>query len=60
MKVARRQFLRLSAGAAALPAASRLASAQRYPSRPVRVIVGFAPGGATDTTARLVDRKSVV
>jgi tripartite-type tricarboxylate transporter receptor subunit TctC len=50
----RRRFLHLAAGALALPAASRLARADTYPSRPVRLIVGFAPGGATDTTARLV------
>src|SRR5271157_6587051 len=41
----RRQFLHLAAGAAALPAMSRLARAQAYPSRPVRIIVGFPPGG---------------
>jgi tripartite-type tricarboxylate transporter receptor subunit TctC len=50
----RRQFLRLSASVAALPLASRLASAQAWPARPVRILVGFAPGGATDTTARLM------
>jgi tripartite-type tricarboxylate transporter receptor subunit TctC len=50
----RRQFLHLAAGAAALPAISRIASAQAYPSRPVRIIVGVAAGGATDTLARLM------
>jgi hypothetical protein len=51
MKLPRRQFLHLAAAAAALPAVSRIASAQAYPTRPVRIMVGFAAGGATDITA---------
>src|SRR5215475_14257290 len=53
MKLPRRQFLHLAAGAAALPAASRLARAQSYPTRPVRFILPFGAGSASDTTARL-------
>src|SRR5262245_44230059 len=50
----RRQFLHLAAGAAALPALSRIAWAQTYPTRPVRIIVAFPAGQATDTIARLM------
>ena len=57
MKLPRRKFLQIGAGALALPAASRLVHAQAYPSRPVRVIVPFAPGGQTDVVARLIAQK---
>jgi tripartite-type tricarboxylate transporter receptor subunit TctC len=54
MKLPRRQFLHLAAGAAALPAMSRIARAQAYPTRPVRIIVGQAAGSGSDTAARLI------
>jgi tripartite-type tricarboxylate transporter receptor subunit TctC len=54
MKLPRRKFLHLTAGASALTAASRIAWAQTYPTRPVRLIVGFTAGGAFDITARLI------
>jgi hypothetical protein len=56
MKLPRRKFLHLAAGTAALPLASRFAWAQAYPSRPVRVIVGFTPGSAPDIVARLMSQ----
>ena len=57
MKLSRRKFLNLAAGAAALPAVSRIARAQSYPARPVHVIVGFAPGSASDIIARLIGQR---
>ena len=57
MKLPRREFLHLAAGAAALPAFSRIAWTLDYPTRPVRIIVGFPPGGPTDIVARLIGRR---
>ena len=54
MKLPRRRFLQLAAGAAALPTVPRVAWAQSYPARPVQIIVGYPPGGATDAIARLI------
>jgi hypothetical protein len=59
MKLPRRKFLHLVVGAAALPVVSRIARAQSYPSHPVRIVVPYAPGGSTDTVARITaDRLS--
>ena len=54
MKLLRRKFLQLAAGAVALPAIPRFARAQTYPSRPVRIILGFPPGGPSDLLSRLI------
>jgi tripartite-type tricarboxylate transporter receptor subunit TctC len=57
MKLPRRKFLHLAAGAAALPFAPRIARAQAYPSRPVRLILGYGPGGSPDIVARLIGQR---
>jgi tripartite-type tricarboxylate transporter receptor subunit TctC len=57
VKLPRRQFLHLATGAAVLSGVSRMASAQSYPTRPVRMIVPFSPGGQTDVIARLIAQK---
>jgi len=54
VKLPRRQFLRLAAGAVALPAMSRITAAQSYPTRPVHLVVGYPPGGAPDIVNRLI------
>ena len=54
MKFARRQFLQLAAGAAVLPAVSNAARAETWPARPIRLIIGYTPGGSADLTARLM------
>src|SRR5882672_8053757 len=54
MKLPRRTFLHLAAGVAALPAVSRIARAQAYPSRPIQMVVGFPAGGPTDVLARVL------
>ena len=54
MKLPRRKFLHLAAGAAALPALSRMSWAQTYPSRPVRLLIGFSAGGGADIVGRLI------
>ena len=56
MKLPRRRFLQLAAGAAAFPAVSRVATAQSYPAQPLRWIVGFPPGGGADTISRIMAR----
>jgi tripartite-type tricarboxylate transporter receptor subunit TctC len=54
MKFQRRRFLQLAAGAAVLPAVSTIAAGQAYPARPIRLIIGYTPGGSADLTARLM------
>src|ERR1700761_3533531 len=57
MKLPRRSFLHLAAGAAALPAVSCFAWAQTYPTRPIRIMVGFPPGGPADILGRLIGQR---
>jgi tripartite-type tricarboxylate transporter receptor subunit TctC len=57
MKLPRRQFLQLAAGAATLPAASQVARAQTYPTRPITIIVPFPAGGPLDTVARMLSER---
>src|SRR5437867_7493545 len=57
VKLPRREFLHLAAGAAVLPAMTRIASAQTYPSRPITVVVGAAAGGPTDTIGRIITER---
>src|SRR5262245_20442596 len=57
MKLPRRNFLHLAAGAAALPAVSRAARAQVYPTRPITIVVGAAAGGPTDTIGRIISER---
>src|ERR1700704_379138 len=57
MKLPRRQFLQLAAGAAVLPIVSRIAMAQTYPTRPITLVVPIAAGGAVDTAARIIAEK---
>src|SRR5215469_14382051 len=57
MKLPRRQFLHLAAAAATLPTVSSIALAVDYPTRPVRIVVPYAPGAATDVVARLIVQK---
>src|SRR5215472_9274870 len=54
MHLPRRRFLQLAAGATALPAAARIARAQAYPARPVKIVVGYTAGGVSDILARLM------
>ena len=57
MKLPRRNFLHLAAGAAALPAVSRVARAQAYPTRPITMIIPFTPGGGSDAIGRIVGER---